>query len=115
MSRRRAAIWLATLVVGLGILAASGASAARESIKADDLKEWLSYIASDELQGRATYSAGLDLAAAWVTHDGLHVAQLVSTLARTRADRWQDLRTEYAGPLPYAPWVQQTSIPCFSC
>jgi hypothetical protein len=47
--------------------------------------------------------SGLDLAAAWVTHDSLHVAQLVSTLARTRADRWQGLRTEYAGPIPYAP------------
>ena len=66
MNRRRATTWLAALVVGLGVLPASGASAARESIKADDLKEWLSYIASDELQGRATYSAGLDLAAAYI-------------------------------------------------
>jgi hypothetical protein len=66
MSRRRAATWLAALIIGLGILPASGASAARDSIKADDLKEWLSYIASDELQGRATYSAGLDLAAAYI-------------------------------------------------
>ena len=32
-------------------------------IKEGELKEWLSYIASDELQGRATYSAGLGLAA----------------------------------------------------
>jgi hypothetical protein len=66
MNRRRAAIYLAVLVIGLGILPASGASAARDSIKADDLKEWLSYIASDELQGRATYSVGLDLAAAYI-------------------------------------------------
>ena len=28
------------------------------SIKSDDLKEWLSYIASDELQGRAVFSDG---------------------------------------------------------
>lgn len=68
MSRRRATIWLAALVIGLGILPASGAPAARESIKGDDLKEWLSYIASDELQGRATYSAGLDLAAAYISN-----------------------------------------------
>ena len=54
------------MVIGLGILPASVASAARDSIKTDDLKEWLSYIASDELQGRATYSAGLDLAAAYI-------------------------------------------------
>jgi Peptidase family M28 len=66
MSRRRTAIWLAALVIGLGILPVSGASTARDSIKADDLKEWLSYIASDELKGRATYSAGLDLAAAYI-------------------------------------------------
>src|SRR6185436_9121847 len=63
---RRTATWLAALVIGLGILPVSGASTARDSIKADDLKEWLSYIASDELKGRATYSAGLDLAAAYI-------------------------------------------------
>jgi hypothetical protein len=45
--------------------------------------------------------SGLDLLAAWVTHDRLHVAQLVSTLARVGADRWAPLRTEYAGPIPY--------------
>ena len=67
MNRRRAPILLAALVIGLGTLPAAGTSAARESIKADDLKEWLSYIASDELQGRATYSAGLDLAAAYIS------------------------------------------------
>lgn len=39
------------------------------SIEKSDLKEWLSYIASDELQGRALYSSGLGLAAAYVeTH-----------------------------------------------
>jgi hypothetical protein len=46
--------------------------------------------------------SGLDLLAAWVTHDRLHVAQLAATLARTGADRWAPLRTEYAGPIPYA-------------
>jgi hypothetical protein len=45
--------------------------------------------------------SGLDLVAAWVTHDRLHIAQLASTLARTGANRWQGLRTEYAGPIPY--------------
>ena len=43
----------------------------------------------------------LDLLAAWVTHDLLHLAQLAATLARTGADRWAPLRTEYAGPIPY--------------
>ncbi|HEU5320954.1 MAG TPA: DinB family protein, partial [Methylomirabilota bacterium] len=45
--------------------------------------------------------SGLDLLAAWVTHDRLHLAQLAATLARTGADRWAPLRAEYAGPLPY--------------
>lgn len=47
--------------------------------------------------------SGLDLLAAWVTHDRLHLAQLASTLARAWADRWRPLRAEYAGPIPYAP------------
>jgi hypothetical protein len=46
--------------------------------------------------------SGLDLLAAWVTHDRLHLAQLAATLARLGARRWAPLRTEYAGPIPYA-------------
>jgi len=46
--------------------------------------------------------SGLDLLAAWVTHDRLHTAQLAATLARTWATRWAPLRSEYAGPIPYA-------------
>jgi hypothetical protein len=34
---------------------AAGVSA----IKSQDLREWLTYIASDELQGRAVYSDGI--------------------------------------------------------
>ena len=47
--------------------------------------------------------SGLDLVAAWVTHDRLHLAQLAATLARTGAHRWAPLRAEYAGPIPYPP------------
>ena len=36
------------------------------SISEADLKEWLTYIASDELQGRATYTEGLGLAAGYI-------------------------------------------------
>ena len=50
---------------------------------------------------RAGRLTGLDLLAAWVTHDRLHVAQLTSTLARVGADSWSGLRTGYAGPIPY--------------
>ena len=46
--------------------------------------------------------SGLDLLAAWVAHDRLHLAQLASTLARGWAGRWAPLRVEYAGPIPYA-------------
>ncbi len=46
--------------------------------------------------------SGLDILAAWVAHDRLHLAQLGATLARTWATRWAPLHTEYAGPIPYA-------------
>lgn len=52
--------------------------------------------------GAGTLS-GLDLLAAWVCHDRLHLHQLTGTLARLWATRWAPLRTEYAGPIPYAP------------
>ena len=47
--------------------------------------------------------SGLDLLAAWVTHDGLHLRQLAGTLIREWADRWTPLRADYAGPIPYSP------------
>jgi len=45
---------------------ASAASPGLALIKGGELRDWLSYIASDELEGRATYSAGLGLAAAYI-------------------------------------------------
>src|SRR6185503_16332736 len=38
----------------------------REAITQEDLKEWLTYLASDELEGRNTYTEGLGLAAAYI-------------------------------------------------
>jgi len=35
-------------------------------IQAEDMRQWLSYLASDELEGRATFSEGLGLAAAYI-------------------------------------------------
>jgi hypothetical protein len=46
--------------------AASAAPAGAASITPDELKEWLSYIASDQLQGRQVYTEGLGLAAAYI-------------------------------------------------
>jgi len=53
--------------------------------------------------GRLGRLSGLDVLAAWVAHDRLHLAQLAGTLARLWAARWPSLRVEYAGPIPYAP------------
>jgi hypothetical protein len=53
--------------------------------------------------GRTGPLSGLDVLAAWVAHDRLHLAQLAATLARGWADRWAPLRAEYAGPIPYPP------------
>jgi hypothetical protein len=59
------------LAVGLLLTTGAGAQApARGGINAitqADLKEWLTYIASDELMGRATYSEGLGLAAGYIS------------------------------------------------
>jgi DinB superfamily len=57
--------------------------------------------------GRFGRLSGLDLVAAWVAHDRIHLTQLAGTLARIWALRWGPLRTEYAGPIPYAPAPKQ--------
>jgi len=44
------------------ILASNG----RDAITQPDLKEWLAYLASDELEGRATFTEGMGLAAAYI-------------------------------------------------
>jgi hypothetical protein len=69
MSRRArcGAIVLGLVVVlagaGVPIGAARGGSA---SITPGDLKEWLSYVASDDLQGRAVFGTGIGLAAGYI-------------------------------------------------
>jgi len=54
---------LCALCVSAIVLSGTGGAS---TIRTQDLKEWLSYISSDELQGRAVYSAGLGLAAAYI-------------------------------------------------
>jgi len=61
-SRRRL---LAVLLV-CASLPLTAASHGGDSINAHDLREWLTYIASDDLQGRAVFSAGLGLAASYI-------------------------------------------------
>jgi hypothetical protein len=54
---------LAGALLGTTAFAAGG----RASITAVELEGWLSYIASDELQGRAVYSEGLGLAGGYIS------------------------------------------------
>ena len=70
--------------------------------------DMLTSIAPESLNGSRSHRrlgrlSGRDLLAAWVAHDRIHLAQLAGTLARIWALRWPDLRTEYAGPIPYPP------------
>src|SRR4051794_40294960 len=57
--------WVAAivLVAAAGVGAAGGGAGA---IKAIDLKDWLTYISSDELEGRAVFTTGFGLATAYV-------------------------------------------------
>jgi peptidase M28-like protein len=66
MGRRRAFLCVLAVVLCAGIPPATAASGGLISITVDDLKEWLTYIASDELEGRDTYSSGLGLAAGYI-------------------------------------------------
>jgi len=60
---------LLALVLTLNVFSmgfAQVSKTSKASVQADDLKTWLAYLASDELEGRATFSEGLGLAAAYI-------------------------------------------------
>lgn len=65
-SRRLSLSILLVSLLAAGPAAQSGARGGRDSIQEPAVKEWLTYLASDELQGRATYTEGLGLAAAYI-------------------------------------------------
>ncbi len=65
MNRRTAAARVSALLLAAS-LAQAAAPGGAASIVTGDLREWLSYLASDELEGRATYTAGLGLAAGYI-------------------------------------------------
>ena len=71
MSRRRLAVrgWVGVIV--LGAVAALTAAGGAGAIRTPNLREWLTYLSSDELEGRAVFTAGYGLAAAYVG-DHLH-------------------------------------------
>ena len=67
MSRRRVARYLLAVAIFVLVMPAAAApSGGLASINSKDLHEWLSYVASDELEGRALYTTGIGLAAAYV-------------------------------------------------
>ena len=51
------------VIASVTVVSAAGG---RSSITSTELREWLSYIASDELQGRAVYTAGFGLAGSYI-------------------------------------------------
>ncbi len=64
-SRLYAAVCATVLALSLSVHAQSQAGGAA-SITPAELKEWLSYIASDQLEGRQVYTEGLGLAASYI-------------------------------------------------
>jgi hypothetical protein len=62
--------WVAALVV-MAVAGATAANGGPGAIKSPDLREWLTYIASDELEGRAVFTTGFGLAAGYIA-DHLH-------------------------------------------
>jgi peptidase M28-like protein len=55
------------LLLAFAFSSVSAKSNGRDSITQEDLKEWLTYLASDELEGRNTYTEGLGLAAGYIS------------------------------------------------
>jgi hypothetical protein len=53
-------------VLAVGAIAQSASRGGAASIEEAAAREWLTYLASDQLQGRATYTEGLGLAAAYI-------------------------------------------------
>jgi Peptidase family M28 len=64
--RSLTAVFVAALLT-IAPHAQSGPAGGIASIQPGPLKEWLTYISSDELQGRALYSEGLGLAAGYIS------------------------------------------------
>src|SRR2546430_2136165 len=64
MTKTLALLLASSLVLNAGFAQSSKSSKA--AVQPDDLKQWLAYLASDELEGRATFSEGLGLAAAYI-------------------------------------------------
>jgi Peptidase family M28 len=64
--RRTTAIFAQLVLIATLVLANPAANGGRNLIKTDEMREWLTYLSSDELEGRSTFSEGLGLAAAYI-------------------------------------------------
>ena len=63
MRRNRAAVrWVAIAVVAAAVSLSAAPAGGLASIRSQDLRDWLSYIASDDLEGRAVFT---EPASAW--------------------------------------------------
>ena len=63
MTRRAVSVAILVLTLGLVSMQAAGG---RSSITPGDLREWLTFLASDELEGRAVFTEGLGIAAGYI-------------------------------------------------
>jgi hypothetical protein len=63
--KRSVSSLILALTLGAALAAQSGASG-RALVRESDLREWLTYLASDRLGGRATFSEGLALASSYI-------------------------------------------------
>jgi hypothetical protein len=62
----RRLLTLATILALVLGSAGAKSNGGRDSVTPQEMKEWLGYLASDELEGRNTFSEGLGLAAAYI-------------------------------------------------
>lgn len=89
MNRQRSSAVCRWAALSIGLASASvTAAGGLSSIKSQDLRDWLTYVASDELQGRAVYTTGLGLVAAAYIEDHLKAWGL-----RPAGDRAEFLQT----------------------
>lgn len=66
MRIRRSSFLAVILVLGVLVPSAAAGPGKRPSFSVSEMREWLGYLASDELEGRATFSEGLGLAAGYI-------------------------------------------------
>jgi Peptidase family M28 len=69
--RARIARWTGAAALLTTLIASVHAAGGSASITSQELREWLSYIASDELEGRAVFTEGFGLAGGYIA-DHLH-------------------------------------------